>query len=93
MGDRVEALLPLSPPPDDRWVLRAACREADPDLFYSDDADDVRVALSYCERCPVADTCLTVALANGERFGVWGGTTERQRRRRLRRGEASRTAA
>lgn len=92
MGERVDALLPQGAPPGDDWVLAAACREAEPDLFYSDDAADVRAALSYCERCPVADTCLAVALASGERFGVWGGTTERQRRRRLRQ-EASRTAA
>ncbi|QBI18219.1 WhiB family transcriptional regulator [Egibacter rhizosphaerae] len=71
-------------PEDDTWVAQAACRDASPDLFFSDRAEDIRAAVRICRRCPVVEPCRAVALASGERFGVWGGQTERQRRRELR---------
>lgn len=61
------------------WQLGAACRGADPDWFFpSSDGEAVR-ALSVCARCEVRLRCLAFALARGERFGVWGGMTERER--------------
>ena len=67
------------------WRLRAACREADPDLFYPspDNPNDAvapkRVIETYCNHCPVVADCLEFAVQQGETFGIWGATTPRQR--------------
>lgn len=74
------------------WWLKAACRGMDPDLFYSERADGAsdRAAKAVCARCPVVDECLDFGLY--EKFGIWGGTTEKKRRvirrQRSRRGAA-----
>jgi WhiB family redox-sensing transcriptional regulator len=72
---------------DDRpWVALAACRDADPEVFFSNgDAAGTAVALRICAGCPVAEECLEWALLARASFGVWGGTTEQERRRLLRR--------
>jgi WhiB family transcriptional regulator, redox-sensing transcriptional regulator len=72
---------------DDRpWAALAACRDADPELFFSDgNADGTAVALRICAGCAVAEECLEWALTARATFGVWGGTTEQERRRLLRR--------
>jgi WhiB family redox-sensing transcriptional regulator len=68
------------------WVALAACRRADPALFFSDgDGDGTAVALRICAGCPVQQECLEWALTARATFGVWGGTTEQERRRLLRR--------
>jgi len=71
---------------DDRpWVALAACRGADPGLFFADgDGDRTGVARRICGGCPVRDECLEWALEARATFGVWGGTTEQERRRLLR---------
>ncbi|HUD81709.1 MAG TPA: WhiB family transcriptional regulator [Patescibacteria group bacterium] len=69
---------------DISWKRRGACRGIDPDLFYpvkESDADDAR---QVCSGCPVREQCLEYALAANEKYGVWGGTSERERRRILR---------
>lgn len=66
---------------DLEWQDRAACRRADLELFYSQEEGDVRAALSYCYGCPVREDCLAHAMTVREAFGVWGGSTERERRR------------
>jgi WhiB family transcriptional regulator, redox-sensing transcriptional regulator len=66
------------------WQLQAACRPTPLELFYSSEADDVRAAMAMCRRCPVRQPCLDDAVDRGEWFGVWGGTTERERRRLIR---------
>ncbi|MFP5322758.1 MAG: WhiB family transcriptional regulator [Acidimicrobiia bacterium] len=58
-----------------------ACRGADPDLFFPDRGESLEPAKAVCAECVVRDECLEFALAAGERFGVWGGTSERERRR------------
>ncbi|MCO8127862.1 WhiB family transcriptional regulator [Acidimicrobiia bacterium EGI L10123] len=58
-----------------------ACRGADPDLFFPDRGESLEPAKRICSECVVRDECLEHALASGERFGVWGGTSERERRR------------
>ncbi|MDA8063078.1 MAG: WhiB family transcriptional regulator [Actinomycetota bacterium] len=66
------------------WRNRAACRGVDPDIFYpltDDEADDAR---GICSGCGVREACLEWALANREHDGVWGGATERERRRMIR---------
>jgi WhiB family transcriptional regulator, redox-sensing transcriptional regulator len=66
------------------WRQRAACRGAEPDIFYPLSEDDADEAKNICHHCAVRETCLEFALANRERDGVWGGATERERRRMLR---------
>jgi WhiB family transcriptional regulator, redox-sensing transcriptional regulator len=67
------------------WRARAACRGVDPDIFYPLDDDDAEDAKAVCAQCPVQQACLEWALTNRERDGVWGGATERERRRIIRR--------
>lgn len=67
------------------WQGRAACRGRDTDLFYDNDEIGVRRALMICADCEVRDPCLAQAMARREVFGVWGGTTETERRRIFRR--------
>lgn len=67
------------------WSKRAACRNVDTDLFYPDRGGDIRAAKRICRACPVQAPCLDYALERGERYGVWGGLSERERRRLKRR--------
>ena len=66
------------------WRQRAACRGVDPDVFYPVSDDDADEAKQICGDCAVRQPCLEYALANRERDGVWGGATERERRRIVR---------
>ena len=77
---------PSPHPPDGDWRTRAACLGADPRLFTDPrpGTDDTHRALTICGGCVVRDACLEHALATGERYGVWGGTSEHERRPLLR---------
>lgn len=66
------------------WRQRAACRGVDPDIFYPVSDEEAEAAQAICAVCPVREACLEYALANRERDGVWGGATERERRRIVR---------
>ena len=66
------------------WRQRAACRGVDPDIFYPMTDEEAEDAKAICRACPVREACLEWALANRERDGVWGGATERDRRRIIR---------
>ncbi|GAC1517751.1 MAG: hypothetical protein NVS1B12_05640 [Acidimicrobiales bacterium] len=66
------------------WRQTAACRGVDPDIFYPASDEEAEVAKSICAQCNARQTCLEYALANRERDGVWGGATEKERRRLLR---------
>jgi WhiB family redox-sensing transcriptional regulator len=66
------------------WRNRAACRGIDPDIFFPVTDDDAEPAKAVCNVCPVREACLEFALAAREREGVWGGATERERRRIVR---------
>jgi WhiB family transcriptional regulator, redox-sensing transcriptional regulator len=66
------------------WQDAANCLGVDPDLFFPERAKEV------CKGCVVRGECLEYALANGEKFGIWGGLSERERRR-LRRQRAQET--
>ncbi len=70
---------------DRPWAAYAACREADPDLFFPAEDGDASQALRICAGCPVIEDCLDYGFMTKARYGVWGGTTERERRRVLRR--------
>jgi WhiB family redox-sensing transcriptional regulator len=72
--------------PDDdytaeRWADHAACKGVDPDLFFPERGEDARHAKAICARCPVRTFCLEEALVNVEKHGVWGGLSERERRK------------
>jgi WhiB family redox-sensing transcriptional regulator len=66
------------------WRNRAACRGIDPDIFFPVTDEDAEPAKAICDVCPVREACLEFALAAREREGVWGGATERERRRIVR---------
>ena len=66
------------------WRQRAACRGVDPDVFYPTSDEEADEAKSICGVCPVREACLEYALVSRERDGVWGGATERERRRIIR---------
>jgi WhiB family transcriptional regulator, redox-sensing transcriptional regulator len=68
-----------------QWLDRAACLQADPDAFYPEKGGSSRAAKRVCHTCPVQTDCLSYALANDERFGIWGGLSERERRQLKRR--------
>lgn len=65
------------------WVVFGACRDADPDLFFPSTREEEATALALCASCPVRAECLDYAIEAGERFGVWGGLTEKQRRKHV----------
>lgn len=70
---------------DSDWWLRAACRGLDTDLFFPARGESTTAAEAVCSSCPVTDDCLWFALgrteaAGPQRFGIWGGSSERQRR-------------
>lgn len=72
-------------PDDYAWMLRAKCRGISPTEFFPSDGVGVEVAQKICDGCPVHLECLEYALENRIEHGVWGGASERERRRILRR--------
>ena len=66
------------------WSLKAACNGLDPQVFYPDPEDEGLEAKAVCEVCPVREPCLEHALSYREKEGVWGGATEKERRRIIR---------
>ena len=77
-------VLPDDPSPPDVWQERSACYGIDPDVFFPISEEEAGPALAFCSACTIRDECLSWALKNGERYGVWGGLTEQQRRRIIR---------
>jgi WhiB family transcriptional regulator, redox-sensing transcriptional regulator len=67
------------------WMARGKCRELPPDTFFPSDGAGVEVARKICADCPVKSPCLEYAMENHIDHGVWGGTSERERRRIARR--------
>lgn len=79
---------------DMNWMATGNCNNHPPAVFFPSDGVGVEIAKKICETCPVAGPCLEYALDQRIDHGVWGGTSERQRRRilRARRAEVSTTA-
>jgi WhiB family redox-sensing transcriptional regulator len=82
------------------WRKQGACLSADPDLFFPVSSRGVSVtqidrAKKVCASCPVRARCLDFALSTQQQFGIWGGTTEDERKRLIRRTrrQLSRSAA
>jgi len=66
------------------WRRHSACRGLDPEIFYPDSDEAAAAAKVVCTGCSVRETCLEFALQGREKEGVWGGATEKERRRILR---------
>ena len=66
------------------WRDHAACRGVDPGIFYPSSDEEADQAKAICEQCSVRQACLEHALLIREKEGVWGGATERERRRIIR---------
>jgi WhiB family redox-sensing transcriptional regulator len=67
------------------WQERALCAQTDPEAFFPEKGGSSREAKRVCLSCEVRSECLEYALAHDERFGIWGGLSERERRRLKRR--------
>ena len=80
-GRRVDTQGWAVPGTDEEWRLDALCAETDPEAFFPDKGGSTREAKRVCAGCPVRAECLEFALASDERFGIWGGLSERERRR------------
>ena len=70
----------------DRWRDQAACRDTDPELFFPIGStgavlDEIDAAKAVCQECPVRQPCLQFALETNQDTGIWGGTSEDERRR------------
>lgn len=71
--------------PPAAWRQHARCKGVDPEVFHpSEEDDDATEAKAICAVCPVREACLEHALTVREKHGVWGGLTERERRRLIR---------
>ncbi len=67
-----------------KWWDLGACRGLDAAIFYPEDEAEAQAAKSVCDSCAVKQACLDHALSFREKAGVWGGATERDRRRIIR---------
>lgn len=76
--------LPQEVTPPDSWQDQGACYGIDPEIFFPTTEEEAGLALAHCGVCGVRDMCLAWAIRSGERYGVWGGTTEQHRRRLIR---------
>lgn len=63
------------------WQADALCAQTDPEAFFPEKGGSTREAKRICDGCEVRSECLEYALANDERFGIWGGLSERERRK------------
>nr|WP_272902483.1 WhiB family transcriptional regulator [Brevibacterium daeguense] len=63
------------------WQDQALCAQTDPEAFFPEKGGSTREAKRVCASCDVRAQCLEYALENDERFGIWGGLSERERRR------------
>lgn len=70
---------------EETWQERALCAQTDPEAFFPEKGGSTREAKRICSGCEVKPECLEYALHKDERFGIWGGLSERERRR-LKRG-------
>ncbi len=67
------------------WQADALCAQTDPEAFFPEKGGSTRDAKRICNQCEVKSECLEYALKNDERFGIWGGLSERERRKLKRR--------
>ncbi|MEU4801880.1 WhiB family transcriptional regulator [Actinosynnema sp. NPDC050436] len=76
------ALIDLFDATDEQdWQERALCAQTDPEAFFPEKGGSTREAKRICLGCEVRSECLEYALQHDERFGIWGGLSERERRK------------
>jgi WhiB family transcriptional regulator, redox-sensing transcriptional regulator len=75
---------PFETPAAESWQRDAACRGDSVERFFSSEDEAQQAALELCSGCPVRTPCLRWALSVDEMHGIWGGTTEPQRRAMIR---------
>lgn len=63
------------------WQDDANCKGVDPELFFPKRGESTRVAKDYCNSCKAQKHCLEYSILNAEKFGIWGGLSERERRK------------
>ncbi len=83
--DAVESAEELEIEEELDWQERALCAQTDPEAFFPEKGGSTREAKRVCLTCDVRGECLEYALSNDERFGIWGGLSERERRKLKRR--------
>jgi WhiB family redox-sensing transcriptional regulator len=84
--DELDVLADLfSAAEEQEWQERALCAQTDPEAFFPEKGGSTREAKRICSGCEVRSECLEYALAHDERFGIWGGLSERERRKLKRR--------
>jgi WhiB family redox-sensing transcriptional regulator len=76
---RVLSVVSLDAPP--AWQAYAVCAQTDPESFFPEKGGSTREAKAVCRGCDVVPECLEYALLHDERYGIWGGMSERERRR------------
>lgn len=76
-----DVLLPMLDALPTSWQERALCAQTDPEAFFPEKGGSTRDAKRVCQSCEVRVECLEYALEQDERFGIWGGLSERERRR------------
>jgi len=84
VADRVltsTGVVPLADLEELGWQERALCAQTDPEAFFPEKGGSTREAKKVCLSCDVRVECLEYALEQDERFGIWGGLSERERRR------------
>lgn len=65
----------------DDWRHESACRDADPELFITNNVPSIQAAKAICRQCVVREDCLNWAIENGQTSGTWGGYSEKDRRK------------
>jgi WhiB family transcriptional regulator, redox-sensing transcriptional regulator len=83
--DVLGELMALTGEDEQEWQERALCAQTDPEAFFPEKGGSTREAKQICNSCEVRAECLEYALGHDERFGIWGGLSERERRRLKRR--------
>jgi WhiB family redox-sensing transcriptional regulator len=79
--------------PATAWMREGNCRAYPPSAFFPSDGAGVEIARRICETCPVKGLCLEYALEHRVEHGVWGGCSERERRRIAKRRRVAALAA
>lgn len=93
-GAVIKNIIEVSDLDDTSWQNLGNCMGVDPDLFFPERGASAKEAKAVCNSCVVREDCLEYALSNGEKFGIWGGMSERERGRfRKQRTAATRAAS
>lgn len=81
LSSLIDALIPRQAEPEDCWQDQALCAQVDPELFFPEKGGSTKYAKDVCRACPVISECLEYAMDRNERYGIYGGMSERDRRR------------